>query len=93
MKDLDIWYAHMDIETVHEGSRSEVREPKMVKRTEKAPRQGPHQGQHDGVLELTHESTESPDRRRIPLIVPLDELLPMVKRDGIYDGLHGLLRG
>ena len=57
MKNLEVWYAHLDIEKVLEEYGSQFK-PKAVKRTEKDARQGPHEGQHGGVLEA------DPRRRR-----------------------------
>ena len=60
MKNLDVWYSHLEIESVIQEYGSQFK-PKMVKRAEKHAREGSDEGQHDGVLEA--DATSSTGRR------------------------------
>ncbi len=50
MKNLDVWYAHLDTETALKEYGSQFK-AKVVKQTKKDAREGSHEGQHEGVLE------------------------------------------
>ena len=56
MKNLEVWYAHLDIESVLQEFGSQFK-PKMVKRDREDAREGSHEGQHDGVLEADRRSS------------------------------------
>ena len=63
MSNLDVWYAHLDIESALEEYGSQFK-PKLVKRTEEGAGQGAHEGQHDGVLQADpRRRREATDRR------------------------------
>src|SRR5690349_9591023 len=65
MENLDVWYAHLDTESVLEEFDSQFK-PKVVKRTTKGAREGAHEGQHDGVLEADAPGgREGADRRPV----------------------------
>ncbi len=64
MKNLDVWYAHLDIETTLKEFGSQLK-PKMVKRGREDARQGAHQGQHVGLLQTdARGGRRGADRRR-----------------------------
>ena len=50
MKNLEVWYSHLDVEAAMQEFGSQFK-PKMVKRAGKHGREGSDAGQHDGVLE------------------------------------------
>ena len=50
MKNLDVWYAHLDIENVLQDYASQFK-PKIGQANGEEAREGSHEGQHDGVLE------------------------------------------
>ena len=92
MKNLEVWYAHLDVEaTVAELGSQFKRQAGQANREDA--RQGPHQGQHDRVLQ-TH-AARSTGRRgssaEPPLIVPIDELAQGMERDEMFDALHDTL--
>ena len=67
MKNLDVWYAHLDIENTIAEFGSQFK-PGLVKRAEKSACQGAHQGQHVGLLQAdaaswTARRGSSPNRR------------------------------
>jgi uncharacterized protein (DUF2252 family) len=93
MGNLDVWYAHMDIETAVKGLGSQLK-PKMAKRTEKTLAKARTRDSMSAFSKLT-EVVDG--RLRIvdqsPLIVPIDQLVSDGERDEMYEGLHGLVRG
>ncbi len=50
MKQLDVWYSHLDIESVFAGICLAV-QAEAGQAGRQAAREGSHEGQHDGVLE------------------------------------------
>ncbi len=92
MKNLDVWYAHLDVETTMRELGSQL-EPKMIKRGEKTLAKARTKDSMSAFSKLTREVDGRP---RIvadpPLIVPLDDLAQGSERDEMYDGLHELLR-
>ena len=92
MKNLDVWYAHLDIENTLKELGSQLK-AKQVKRTEKALAKARTKDSLSSFSKLTREVDGEP---RIvaepPLIVPLDDLAQGRERDEMFDGLHELLR-
>ena len=92
MKNLDVWYSHLAIETVL-GEYSSQFKPKTVKRTEKALAKARTKDSITAFSKLCHVVDGQP---RIvdesPLIVPIDQLDPGEGRDVLFNGLHELLR-
>ena len=65
MKNLEVWYSHLDVESAIQEFGSQFK-PKMVKRAEKNGREGADEGQHDGVLEADgSRRREGADRRSV----------------------------
>ena len=56
MKNLDVWYSHLDIEDALAGVRLAVQAEGGQAHREGA-REGPHEGQHDGVLQARRTSS------------------------------------
>ncbi len=92
MKNLEVWYAHLDIEAAL-GQLGPQFKPKMVKRTEKAIAKARTRDSMSAFSKLTHEVD---GRARIladpPLIVPIDDLVEGAERDEMFDALHELVR-
>jgi uncharacterized protein (DUF2252 family) len=91
MKNLDVWYAHLDIESVLSELASQLK-PRMAKRTAKTLAKARTKDSMSAFFKLT---TEVNGEARIvaepPLIVPIDDLAQGVERDEMFDGLHELL--
>ena len=92
MKNLDVWYAHMDIESAMQELGSQLK-PKMAKRTEKALARARTRDSMSAFSKLT-EVVDGKARivDQAPLIVPVEALVPEGERDQLFEGLHQLLR-
>ncbi len=92
MKNLDVWYAHLDIDAAIAELGSQFK-PKQVKRTEKTLAKARTRDSMSAFSKLTHEVDGEP---RIladpPLIVPIDDLAEGSERDEMFEALHELLR-
>ena len=92
MNNLDVWYAHLDIESVLQEFGSQFK-AKQVKRTEKTLARARTKDSMTAFSKLTRMVEGEP---RIvaepPLIVPIDDLAEGRERDEMFDGLHELLR-
>ncbi len=92
MKNLDVWYARLDIESALAEFGSQF-SAKQVKRTEKTLAKARTRDSMSAFSKLTHEVD---GQARIvadpPLIVPIDDLAEGTERDEMFDGLHELLR-
>jgi uncharacterized protein (DUF2252 family) len=93
MKNLEVWYAHLDIESVLKDYGSQFK-PKAVKRTEKTLAKARTKDSMAAFSKLTHVVD---GRARIidqsPLIVPIEQLAPGGGREELFEDLRGLLRG
>jgi len=93
MKNLDVWYAHLDMEATIKELGAQVK-PAMLKRTEKSLAKARTKDSMfafskltravDGEIRIVDES---------PLIVPIHQLGDSESRDKLFEGLHELLRG
>ena len=92
MNNLDVWYAHLEIEKVLQEFGSQLK-PKGVKKTEKLLAKARTKDSMAAFSKLTRMVDGQP---RIvaqpPLIVPIDDLLQGKERDEMFDGLHELVR-
>ena len=92
MKDLEVWYSHLDIESAIQDYGSQFK-AKMVKRAEKTLAKARTKDSMTAFSKLTEVVDGKP---RIvdqsPLIVPIDRLAPGEERDEMFEGLHQLLR-
>jgi uncharacterized protein (DUF2252 family) len=92
MKQLDVWYAHLDVDSALQDYASQFK-PKLVKRTEKTLAKARTKDSMTAFSKLTHVVDGKP---RIvdesPLIVPMDQLAAGRELDEIVEGLHQLLR-
>jgi uncharacterized protein (DUF2252 family) len=92
MKDLDVWYSHLDIETVLKDYAAQFK-PMMVKRTEQTLAKARTKDSMTAFSKLTHVVD---GKVRIvdqsPLIVPIEQLAAGDERDEMFEALHQLLR-
>jgi len=92
MKNLEVWYARMEIDQVLAEHAPEL-EPRQVKRTEKALDKARSRDSMAAFTKLTEMRDGEP---RIvdqsPLIVPADVLADGVDREALLDDLRGLVR-
>ncbi|MGB0098224.1 MAG: DUF2252 domain-containing protein [Solirubrobacteraceae bacterium] len=92
MKNLELWYSHLDIESVMQEYASQFK-PKMVKRGEKTLAKARTKDSMTAFSKLTHVVD---GKARIvdesPLIVPIDQLAAGQGREKLFEGLHQLLR-
>ena len=92
MKNLDVWYAHLEIESVLKEYGSQLK-PKAVKRTEKALAKARTKDSMAAFSKLTRiVDGEARIVAEPPLIVPIDDLVQGDERDEMFEGLHDLLR-
>jgi uncharacterized protein (DUF2252 family) len=93
MKDLDVWYSNLDIESVLKNYASQFK-PKAVKRAQKGLAKARTKDSMTAFSKLTHVVD---GKARIvdqsPLIVPIDQLLAGQRRDEMFDELRQLVRG
>jgi uncharacterized protein (DUF2252 family) len=91
MKELDVWYAHLDIQSVLAELAPQVK-PSIAKRSAKSLAKARTKDSMSAFSKLT---TEVDGEARIvaepPLIVPIDDLLEGIERDEMFDALHELL--
>ena len=93
MKHLEVWYSHLDIESVLQEFASQFK-PKMVKRTEKNLAKARTKDSMTAFSKLTEVVDGKP---RIvdqsPLIVPARQLATGDEFERLYGMLQGVLRG
>src|SRR5262249_4084887 len=92
MKNLEVWYAHLDIEDTVKQFGSQFK-PKQVKRAEKTLAKARTRDSMSAFSKLTHVVD---GQARIvsepPLIVPIEDLAQGRERDEMFDELHERLR-
>ena len=92
MKNLEVWYAHLDVEDTVKQFASQFK-PKVVKRAEKTLAKARTRDSMSAFSKLTHVVD---GQARIvsepPLIVPIDDLAQGRERDEMFDELHERLR-
>jgi uncharacterized protein (DUF2252 family) len=92
MKDLDVWYARMDIESALQELGSELK-PKMAKRTEKTLAKARTRDSMSAFSKLTHlvdGQVRIVDQS--PLIVPIEDLAAGSEREEMHEALRALFR-
>src|SRR3954447_22283630 len=91
MTNLDVWYSHLDIETVL-ADFGEQFAPKQVKRTRKALAKARTKDSMTAFSKLVHVDGEARIIDQSPLIVPIEQLAPSGEREEMFDGLRDLMR-
>jgi uncharacterized protein (DUF2252 family) len=93
MKNLELWYAHMDIEATVAQLASQYT-PRMVKQTEKTLAKARTRDSMSAFAKMTQiVDGEVRIVAEPPLIVPIADLAQGQERDAMFEGLHALLRG
>jgi hypothetical protein len=92
MKDLDVWYSRLEIESLIQELAPQFKQ-KMVQRTEKALAKARTKDSMTAFSKLT-QSVDGAVRivDQSPLIVPIEQLAPGQERDAMLESLHQLLR-
>ncbi len=92
MKNLDVWYSHLDIEAALAELGPQLT-PKAVKRARRNLAKARARDSMSAFSKLTRLGDgEARIASEPPLIVPLDELVEGDQRDEMFDWLRGLLR-
>jgi len=92
MKNLDVWYAHLDVEAVLQELGSQLT-PKMVKRTDKTLAKARTKDSMSAFSKLTHVvDGETRIVAEPPLIVPIEDLAEGHEREEMFDALRQLVR-
>ena len=93
MKNLEVWYSRLDIESVIKELAPQFKQ-RIVKRSEKALAKARTKDSMAAFSKLT-ESVNGHVRivDQSPLIVPIEQLAPGQERDEMFEALHQLLRG
>jgi uncharacterized protein (DUF2252 family) len=92
MKNLEVWYAHMDVELALKQLGPQL-QARNVKRTEKTLAKARTRDSMSAFSKLTHVvDGEARIRAEPPLIVPIDDLVQGRARKAMFDELRGLLR-
>jgi uncharacterized protein (DUF2252 family) len=92
MRDLDVWYAHLDMEATMQRFGSQL-QPKMVKRSEKALAKARTKDSMSAFAKLVRVvDGEARIVAEPPLIVPISDLVEGVEPDEMFDALHELVR-
>src|SRR5205823_1012868 len=93
MKNLDVWYSHMDVGSAITELGAQLK-PTMAKRTEKTLAKARTRDSMSAFAKLT-EAVNGHVRivDQSPLIVPISKLAGERGRDEIFEDLHELLRG
>ena len=92
MKNLEVWYAHLDIESTIQELASQFK-PKVVKQAEKQLAKARTKDSMSAFSKLTRVvDGEARIVAEPPLIVPIDDLEMGMDREEMFDALHELLR-
>jgi uncharacterized protein (DUF2252 family) len=92
MNNLDVWYAHLEIEAILKEFGSQLK-PKGVKKTEKMLAKARTKDSMAAFSKLTHMvDGEARIVAEPPLIVPIDDLVEGKEREEMFDGLRELVR-
>ena len=92
MKNLEVWYSHLDIESAIQEFGSQFK-PKMVKRTEKTLAKARTKDSMTAFSKLTHVvDGEARIVDQSPLIVPIEQLAQGDERDEMFEALRQLMR-
>jgi uncharacterized protein (DUF2252 family) len=92
MKNLDVWYAHLDVEDTLQQLGSQLT-PKLAKRTEQTLAKARTRDSMSALSKLTHVvDGETRIVAEPPLIVPIEDLAQGSERDEMFDALDQHLR-
>ena len=90
MKNLDVWYSHLDIEPLVQEFASQFKH-KIVKRAEKELAKARTKDSMAAFSKLTHEvDGQARIVDQSPLIVPIEQLAPGDEREEMFEALREL---
>jgi uncharacterized protein (DUF2252 family) len=92
MPSLEVWYAHVDIETLLDDYGAQLK-PKMMRRTEKTLAKARTRDSMSAFAKLTQQANgraEIVDES--PLIVPFRALVPEDQQEKVFEDLQNLVR-
>jgi uncharacterized protein (DUF2252 family) len=92
MENLDVWYAHLDIESVLKELGPQLK-ARIAKTSEKTIAKARTRDSMSAFSKLTHVvdgQVRIVDQS--PLIVPIDQLVDGAGREALFEGLHELIR-
>jgi uncharacterized protein (DUF2252 family) len=93
MKNLEVWYANLEIESLLQEDASQFKQ-KMIKLTEKTIAKARTKDSMAAFSKLTHEvDGEARIVDQSPLIVPIEALAPGGEREEMFEALRELMRG
>jgi uncharacterized protein (DUF2252 family) len=93
MKNLEVWYANLEIESLLQEDASQFKQ-KMIKLTEKTIAKARTKDSMAAFSKLTHEvDGEARIVDESPLIVPIEALAPGAEREEMFEALRELMRG
>jgi uncharacterized protein (DUF2252 family) len=93
MKNLNVWYSCLDIESVVQEFASQFKHT-TVKRTEKTLAKARTKDSMTALSKLTRSvNGQARIVDQSPLIVPIEQLAPVQKRDAMFEALQQLLSG
>jgi uncharacterized protein (DUF2252 family) len=93
MKNLEVWYANLEIESLLQEDASQFKQ-KMIKLTEKTIAKARTKDSMAAFSKLTHEvDGEARIVDESPLIVPIEALAPGGEREEMFEALRELMRG
>ena len=92
MRNLDVWYSHLEVERVLEEYSSQFK-PRAVKLTEKALAKARTKDSVTAFSKLTHfVDGQARIVDQSPLIVPIEQLAPGVEREQMFEALRRVTR-
>ncbi|HEV7176559.1 MAG TPA: DUF2252 domain-containing protein [Solirubrobacteraceae bacterium] len=93
MKNLEVWYSHLDVESAIQEFGSQFK-PKLVKRADKQVAKARTKDSMTAFSKLT-EVVDGKARivDQSPLIVPIEQLAQGTERDEMFEALRQLVRG
>jgi uncharacterized protein (DUF2252 family) len=93
MKNLEVWYANLEIESLLQEDASQFKQ-KMIKLTENTIAKARTKDSMAAFSKLTHEvDGEARIVDESPLIVPIEALAPGAEREEMFEALRELMRG
>jgi uncharacterized protein (DUF2252 family) len=93
MKNLEVWYANLEIESLLQEDASQFKQ-KMIKLTEKTISKARTKDSMAAFSKLTHEvDGQARIVDQSPLIVPIEALAPGEEREEMFEALRELMRG
>ena len=92
MRNMDVWYTRLDVEAILTQLGASASR-KHLKRFQVERRQGADEGQHASSRKaVSHRRRRAADRRRPPLVTPIEDVLPSADQDHLEDVVRRMIR-